>query len=107
MFETYKCPSIAVFLPRGPAVYKEQSCFIGLYNDLLLISNLFHFFYFIFSAPISFSLCLPISLPPLLFYALSQAFIKHNKKAFVYIYVNNMHSIYFRKPMNFCLKKKK
>ena len=106
LFENYKCPSIAIFFSRVPDVFKEQSCFIGLYDDLLLISNLFHFFYFIFSAPISFSLCFPVSPPPLLFYALSQAFIKHSRKAFVYIYANNMHNIYFRKLMNFCLTKK-
>ena len=83
LFENYKCPSIAIFFSRVPDVFKEQSCFTGLYDDLLLISNLFHFFYFIFSAPISFSLCFPVSPPPLLFYALSQAFIKHSRKAFV------------------------
>ena len=33
----------------------------------LLLSSLFHFFYYIFSAPISFSLCSPTS-PSLLFF---------------------------------------
>ena len=66
LFENYKCPSIAIFFSRVPDVFKEQSCFTGLYDDLLLISNLFHFFYFIFSAPISFSLCFPIF--PFLFF---------------------------------------
>ena len=59
------------------------------------------FIWFIFSAPISFSLCFPIS--PSLLFVLSLTFIKHNK-AFVYIYINNMY-IYIRKFMNFCLTK--
>ena len=62
----------------------------GLYDDLLLLSSLFHFFYFIFSAPISFSLCFPISpsLPFFFFFdVLSQAFTKRSRKAFVYIYI--------------------
>ena len=33
----------------------------GLHDDLLLLPSLFHFFYFIFSAPISFSLYFPIA----------------------------------------------
>ena len=36
---------------------------------------------------------------------LSQAFIKHSRKAFVYIYINSMHNIYLRKFINFCLTK--
>ena len=73
----------------------EQLCLktTGVYEDLLLLSSLFHFFYFIFSAPVSFSLYFPIS-PSLLFFlfdVLSQVFIKHSRKAFVYIY---MHYIY-------------
>ena len=67
LFENYKCPSIAFFSSRVTDVFKEQSCFIGPHDDLLLVCNLFHFLYFIFSAPISFSLCFPISPPPLLF----------------------------------------
>ena len=60
---------------------KEQSCLktIQLYDDLL--SSLFHFFYFVFSAPISFSLFSNFSL------FFSQAFIKCSRKAFVYIYI--------------------
>ena len=34
----------------------------GLYDDLLLLSSLFHFLYFIFRALISFTLCFPIFL---------------------------------------------
>ena len=47
------------------------------------------------SAPISFSLCFPISPCLLFFYVLSQAFIKHSRKAFVYIciYINNMYNV--------------
>ena len=52
-FEKHKCPGIA-FLQSSRYVSNEQSCLktTGLYDDLL--SSLFHFFYFIFSAPISF-----------------------------------------------------
>ena len=53
---------VLLFSSRGPDVSNEQSCLktTGLYDDLLLLSSLFHFFYFIFSDPISFSLCSPI-----------------------------------------------
>ena len=53
--EKHKCPGIA-FLQSSRYVSNEQSCLktTGLYDDLLLLSSLFHFFYFIFSAPISF-----------------------------------------------------
>ena len=56
-------PGIAFFLQSSRYVSNEQSCLktSGLYDDLLLLSSLFHFFYFIFSAPISFSLCVLIS----------------------------------------------
>ena len=42
------------------------------------------------------------------FDVLSQDLIKHSKKkkAFVYLYINNVYNIYFRKLMNFCLTKK-
>ena len=91
------------FLQSSRYVSNEQSCLktTGLYDDLLLLSSLFHFFYFIFSAPISFSLCSPIS--PLVFNILSQLFIKCSRKTIVYIY---MYDIYFIKHMNFCLTKK-
>ena len=67
-FEKYKCSVIAFFLQSSRYVSNEQSCLktSGLHDDLLLLSSLFHFFYFIFSAPISFSLCSPVS-PSLLF----------------------------------------
>ena len=86
------------FLQSSRYVSNEQSCLktTGLYDDLLLLSSLFHIFYFIFSVPISFSLCSPIS-PSLFFFdVLSQAFIKCSKKAFVYIDIN-MYNIYFIK----------
>ena len=62
--------------------------------DLLLLSSLFHFFYFIFSVPISVSLCFPISPFLLLFDGLSQAFFKCSRKAFACICVNSMYNIY-------------
>ena len=59
----------------------------GLCDDLLLLSSLLHFFYFISNAPISFSLCFAIS-PSLSFLDfLSQALSKCSRKAFVYIYI--------------------
>ena len=62
----------------------------GLYEDLLLLSSLFYSFYFIFSAPISFSLCFPIS-PSLLFFFL-MFFLKPlssivEKLLYTYIYI--------------------
>ena len=53
----------------------------GLYADLDLLPSLFHFFCFIFSALISFSLCFPISLPHSSA-AVSQGFIKCSKRSF-------------------------
>ena len=64
LFEKYKCPGIAFFSSIDPDVFlmNSQPCLktTGLYDDLLLLSSLFPFFNFIFSAPISFSLCFPI-----------------------------------------------
>ena len=92
-FWKYKYPVtvfIFIFLQSCRYVSNEQPCLktTGLYEELLLVSSLFHFFYFIFSALISFSLCFPIS-PSLLFfifYVLSQVFIKHSRKALANIY---------------------
>ena len=58
-----KNSGIDFFLQSSKYVSNEQSCLktTGLYDDLLLLSSMFHFFYSIFSAPISFSLCFPIS----------------------------------------------
>ena len=69
-------------------VSNEQPCLktTGLYEDLLLLSSLFHFFYFIFSAPISFSF-LSYSLLFFFFHVLSQAFINCSRETFVYIYI--------------------
>ena len=54
---------IAFFLQSSRYVSNEQMRLksTGLYDDLLLLPSLFHFFYFIFSAHISFSLCSLIS----------------------------------------------
>ena len=58
------------FLQSSRYVTNEQSCLkTTLYDDLLLLSSLFHIFYFIFSAPISFSLCSQVS--PSLFFQCS------------------------------------
>ena len=98
IFEKYKRSGIAFFLQSSRCVFNEQSCLTttGPYDDLLLLSSLVHFYYFMFSAPISFSLCSPIS-SSLLFSSdvLSQAFIKGTRKAFVYLYIYiQIHIIY-------------
>ena len=88
-FEKYKCPGTAFIFARAPDMSYEQPYLktAGLLEDLLLLSSLFHFFYFIFRTPISFSLCSTISLSLLFFDVLSQAFIKCSRKAFVYIHI--------------------
>ena len=86
-------------------ISNEQLCLktTGLYDDPLLLSSLFYFFYVTFNASISFSLWFPIfpSIFSLMF------FLKHLWSVVVklFIYINNMHNIYFRKLMNFCLTK--
>ena len=92
--------------PKLQISFNEQSCLkrTGLHDDLLLLSSLFHFFFFMFSAPVSFSLCFPI-IPSPFFNVLSQAFIKCSK-AFIYIHINSMYNIYLRKLAIFCLNKK-
>ena len=57
-FEKYKSQGITFFLQSSRYVSNEQPCLktTGLYDNLLLLSSLFHFFYIVFSAPISFSL---------------------------------------------------
>ena len=67
----------------------------GLYDDLLLLSSLFHFFYFIFSAPISLSLFsnFPISY----FFFFFMFFLKPLPSAvekLLYTHIYNMHNIY-------------
>ena len=56
-FEKYKCSGIAFFLQSSRYVSIEQPCLKtnGLYDDPLLLSSLFYFCHFIFSAPISFT----------------------------------------------------
>ena len=85
IFEKYKCPGITVLLQSYRCVSNEQPCLktTGLYDNLLLLSSLFHFFYFIFSAPNSFSLCFLISPSLVVVVVLSIAFIKSSRKAFV------------------------
>ena len=104
--EKYKCPGIAFY--RGPDVSNEQSCLKStrLYDDLLLLSSSFHFFYLIFSAPISLSFPIFSNIFQILFFdVLSQALIKCIRKAFVCGYLN-MCNICILENMNFCLTKK-
>ena len=83
----------------------EQPCLktTRLYDNLLFLSNLFHFSYFIFSVLISFMFSnLSISLFLFLF------FPKPSKKAFVCVSVcvYNIYNTYFRTFMKVCLAKK-
>ena len=90
VFEKYKCPDTVFFLHSSRYVSNEQSYLkpTGLYDDLILLSSLFHVFYYIFTAFISFSLCFPIFHLFLLFFdVLSQTFIKHSIKACVCVYM--------------------
>ena len=86
------------FFSKAPHVSNEQPYLktTRLCDDLL--SSLFRFFYFIFSALISFSLCFPIS--PSLFFFLKPL----SSKVFAYLYV--VYIIYIRKLTNFSLTKK-
>ena len=87
-----------IFLMR--TVFKNQNYMMIFYSYLVC----FIYFYFIFRAPTSLSLCFPIS-PSLFFDVPSQAFIKYSIKA-LYTCIN-MYYIYFRKLMNFGLTKKR
>ena len=86
-FEKCKCSAIVFFsLQSSRYVSNEQSCLktTGLYDDHFILSSLFHFFYFILSTPISFSLFSNFSISSsFFFHILSPAFIKHSRKAFV------------------------
>ena len=71
------------FCQSSSYVSNQQQCLkkSGLHEDRVLLSSLFHFFYFIFRALVSFSLCFPICLSLLFFWMF---FLKHSRKAFVY-----------------------
>ena len=78
-----------------------------LYDDLLLLSGLFHFSYFIFSGTISFSLYSPIT--PSLLYVL-MFFLKPLSSVteeLLDIYISSVcvYYMYFGKFINFCLTK--
>ena len=97
-FEKYKCKKkkmfrYCLFLQSSRHVSNEQSCLkiTGLYHDLLLLTSLLHFFYFIFRAPIS-----------LFHFSISSFFLKFFLKSlssvveklfYTYIYIN-MHNVY-------------
>ena len=67
----------------------------GLYDDLLFLSSLFHFFYFIVSAPISFSLCFPVSPSHLLFWLFFLNFVSSVVEKLLYTYIC-MYNTYFQ-----------
>ena len=56
-------PRNCFFLQNSRCDSNKQPCLktTGLYNDLLLLSSLFHLFYFVVNAPISFNSSFPIS----------------------------------------------
>ena len=82
------------FFQSSRYVSNEQLCLkiTGLYDDLILLSSLLHFFYFIFRAPISFNLCFPIS-PSLFFVVVVLMFFLKplsrvvEKLLYTYIYI--------------------
>ena len=94
-FEKYKCKKkkkmfrYCLFLQSSRHVSNEQSCLkiTGLYHDLLLLFSLFQCVYFIFSDPISVSLCSPISpfLHFLMFFKKPLSTVV--KKNLLYIYI--------------------
>ena len=77
---------IAIFLQNSRCVCNEKPCLktTGLYDGLLFLSSV------IFSSSYSvlpFHLVYVFKFLHLFFVVLSQAFIKHTRKAFVYIYI--------------------
>ena len=85
---------VLLFFSKDPDVFLMSSYVVSKdVLNLLFSSSLFHFFYFIFTALISFSLHFPIALSLFVVVVLSQAFIKYNRKAFnTYLY--SIYNIY-------------
>ena len=80
--------------------------FLNVQLCIFTYSSLFHFFYFICSAPITFSLCFPIS-PSLFFFFFRMFFLKPLSsiiEKLIYILYIYIYNIYFRELMNFHLK---
>ena len=85
------------FSPEFRCVSNDYPCLktIGLYDDFFL-SSLFHFFCFIFCAPISFSLCFPVSVSCLLFFLKPLSSIVRKLlyiHRYVYVYINIVYII--------------
>ena len=96
-------PRYFCFFSRAPDVSNEQPCLktTGLYDDLLLLSSLFQFFCFIVSAPVSFSLCFPIS-PSLLLYMFFLKPLPSVVEKLLYTYIQIICIIYiYRKTYEF------
>ena len=100
---------VLLFLSRAPDIFLMSS-------HALDYMTLFYFYLVSFTFSISYSVLpfclvyvfqlLHLFLSLSLFDVLSQDFIKHSIKAFIYIYVSSIYNTYFRKLMNFCLTKK-
>ena len=80
----------------------EQPCLktTRLYDDLFLLSSLFHFSCFIFSAPISFSSCFSIS-PSLLFFMFFLKPLSRIVKKLLYTYIWSMYIMYILEKTEF------
>ena len=89
-FEKYKCSGIAFFLQSSRYASTEQPCLKtnGLYDDPLLLYSQFHLF--LFHIQYSHFIQFMFSNFSISFYVLSQDFIKHSRKAFVYICIIHM-----------------
>ena len=102
-FEKYKCPGTAFcFCRHSRCVSNEQPCLkiTGVYEDLLLLSSLFHFFYSIFNAP--FHLVYVSQFLHLFFF---NVFLK-SLSSVVESFCMHIYNLYFRKLMKFFLTKK-
>ena len=84
-----------VFLQSSRCVSNEQPCLraTGQHDGLWFSSRLLHFFYSIFSAPVSLSPCFPI-FPSLPFLCAPQAFLKCTTKPYLYTQIERVHIIY-------------
>ena len=91
-------PRYCFFSWSPRCVSKEQSVLktTGLYEDLLLLSSLFHFFYLIFSATISFSLHSLISPSLLLLFFLKtlSSVVEKLLSTYIHTYIYSMYNRY-------------
>ena len=86
-----------LYMTTGKTTALTMWTSVGTVTSLLVFSSLFHFFYFIFSAPISFTVYV-FQFLHLFWFFLQMFFLKSLssvvEKIFVYVYINNMYNIY-------------